>query len=225
MMMTEDRIRVLEMLREGKISPEAAAELLDAMSGSMDVEEETAAEDAAAEDAAAKDAAAVYAGAASFEYAEHGTHADPVTPVEPVGPVEPVMPFDSVAAQDAVELEDADAALTGEDAVFSEQSAFTEDRTEEPPKVGGPLPPPIPRKTPHWLRVKVTDMVSGRPRVNLRVPIGLVGMGMKIGAHFSPEVREIDPALVMQAFQDGEVGPFVDVYDDDGGEHVEISLE
>jgi hypothetical protein len=39
-----------------------------------------------------------------------------------------------------------------------------------------------PGSKPRWLRVRVTDTDTGRPRVNVRLPISLVDLGLKIGA-------------------------------------------
>ena len=37
-----------------------------------------------------------------------------------------------------------------------------------------------------WLRVRVTDRLSGRTKVNVNLPIGLVDVGLKMGARFAP---------------------------------------
>lgn len=76
-----------------------------------------------------------------------------------------------------------------------------------------------------WLHVRVTDTDSGRPRVNVRLPLKLVNLGMKLGARYAPEIEGIDIAALLEAAQLGEAGPFVDVYDEDDGEHVEVFIE
>jgi hypothetical protein len=78
---------------------------------------------------------------------------------------------------------------------------------------------------PRWLRVRVTDTDSGRPRVNVRLPLSLVNVGLKMGKQFAPEIEGMDFNEIFKAIQDGETGTFVDVYDDDDGEHVEVFLE
>jgi hypothetical protein len=78
---------------------------------------------------------------------------------------------------------------------------------------------------PRWLRVRVTDTDTGRPRVNVRLPMSLVSMGLKLGARYSPEIEGIDIESLLLAAQSAETGPFVDVYDEDDGEHVEVFLE
>ena len=76
-----------------------------------------------------------------------------------------------------------------------------------------------------WLRVKVTDMSTGRSKATVQIPIGLLEAGMKIGAHFAPEVEGVDMSEIMEALRSGVTGKIVDVMDDEDGEHVEIYVE
>jgi len=48
------------------------------------------------------------------------------------------------------------------------------------------------KKSGKYFRVRVTDSESGKTRVNIRLPIGLVGAGLKMGMKFSPEIEGID---------------------------------
>lgn len=85
-------------------------------------------------------------------------------------------------------------------------------------------PPGIGRK-PRWLRVRVTDTDSGKPRVNVRLPISMVSVGLKMGSKFAPQIEGLDASELMQIIESGELGQIVDVYDEDDGEHVEVFLE
>jgi hypothetical protein len=76
-----------------------------------------------------------------------------------------------------------------------------------------------------WLRVRVTDTTTGRSKATVQIPISLIDAGMKIGAHFAPEVAGVDMSEVMDALQNGMSGKIVDVMDDEDGEHVEIFVE
>jgi hypothetical protein len=76
-----------------------------------------------------------------------------------------------------------------------------------------------------WLRVKVTDVASGRSKATVQIPIGLLDAGLKIGAHFAPEVEGVDLTQIMDAVRSGVTGKLVDVIDDEDGEHVEIYVE
>lgn len=79
--------------------------------------------------------------------------------------------------------------------------------------------------TARWLRVKVTDVASGRSKATVQIPIGLLDAGLKIGAHFAPEVEGVDLTQIMEAVRSGVTGKLVDVIDDEDGEHVEIYVE
>ncbi|HKJ39467.1 MAG TPA: hypothetical protein VJ972_11885 [Anaerolineales bacterium] len=78
---------------------------------------------------------------------------------------------------------------------------------------------------PRWLRIRVTDVRSGRSKASVQIPLALVDAGMKIGAHFAPEVEGVDMANVMEALRAGMTGKIIDVTDEEDGEHVEIYVE
>lgn len=80
-------------------------------------------------------------------------------------------------------------------------------------------------RKPRWLRVRVTDTSTGRPRVNVRLPISMVSVGLKMGSKFAPQIEGLDTDSLMTIIESGEMGQIVDVYDDDDGEHVEVFLE
>ena len=76
-----------------------------------------------------------------------------------------------------------------------------------------------------WLRIRVTDVASGRSKASVQIPLGLIDAGLKIGAHFAPEVEGVDMSNVMDALRSGMTGKIIDVVDDEDGEHVEIYVE
>jgi len=80
-------------------------------------------------------------------------------------------------------------------------------------------------RKPRWLRVRVTDTDSGRPRVNVRLPLSMVSVGLKMGSKFAPQIEGLDSNDLMDIIESGELGQIVDVYDDEDGEHVEVFLE
>ena len=91
----------------------------------------------------------------------------------------------------------------------------------------GPTPPRAPGMpgAPRWLRIRVTDIRSGRSKASVQIPLALVDAGMKIGAHFAPEVEGVDMSNVMNAVRSGMTGRIIDVTDEADGEHVEIFVE
>ncbi len=95
-------------------------------------------------------------------------------------------------------------------------------------KPGIPTPPAPPAgagRGSHWFRVLVTDTNTGKTRVNVRLPVGLVSAGMKMGARFSPQVEGLDPEQLMEFLNSGETGKIIDVVDEEDGEHVEVFIE
>lgn len=85
--------------------------------------------------------------------------------------------------------------------------------------------PSAPRSNAQWFRVVVTDTVTGKTRVNVRLPISLVNAGIKMGAKFSPQVEGLDQKKLAEFIQSGAIGKVVDIYDEDDDEHVEVYVE
>jgi hypothetical protein len=90
-----------------------------------------------------------------------------------------------------------------------------------------PTPPqPSPSTSGKWFRVRVTDMKTGRRKVNVNIPLGLVDVGLKMGAKFAPAGLEgLDMNQIITAMKSGGEGKVVDVEDEEGGEHVEVFFE
>ena len=98
-------------------------------------------------------------------------------------------------------------------------AALSDKRMPTPPR------PPGMSGGPRWLRIRVTDIRSGRSKASVQIPLALVDAGMKIGAHFAPEVQGVDMSNVMEAVRSGMTGKIIDVTDEEDGEHVEIYVE
>lgn len=98
-------------------------------------------------------------------------------------------------------------------------SALSERRSPMPPRAPG-MP-----GAPRWLRIRVTDVRTGRSKASVQIPLALVDAGMKIGAHFAPEVEGVNMSNVMEALRSGVTGKIIDVTDEEDGEHVEIYVE
>ena len=76
-----------------------------------------------------------------------------------------------------------------------------------------------------WLRVRVTDVATGRAKATVQLPLNLLDAGMKIGAHFAAEINGVDMGTIMEALKSGMTGKIIDVIDEKDGEHVEIFVE
>ena len=90
-----------------------------------------------------------------------------------------------------------------------------------------PSPPPSPaadENSGRWMRLRVSEKSSGRTKVNMTLPLGLVSMGLQVGARFVPEVNNLDVQQVRDALRSGVPGKILEVMDNDG-ELVEIFVE
>ena len=76
-----------------------------------------------------------------------------------------------------------------------------------------------------WMRIRVTDLNTGRAKVNINLPMGLVRLGVKMGARFAPEMEDIDLDEVIQAIKEGAQGKIVEVEDEEDNERVQIYIE
>ena len=76
-----------------------------------------------------------------------------------------------------------------------------------------------------WLRVKVTDRHSGRVKLNVTIPVGLVDVGIKMGARFAPEIAGMDANVVQAALREGVHGRILSFDDENDEERVELFVE
>jgi hypothetical protein len=81
------------------------------------------------------------------------------------------------------------------------------------------------RSAARWFRVRVTDMRTGKRKVNVNIPMGLVNVGMRMGAKFAPDMAGIDTEELLRAVKEGAQGKIIDVEDEEGGERVEVYVE
>jgi hypothetical protein len=71
-------------------------------------------------------------------------------------------------------------------------------------------------------RIRVTNSSTGKPNVNLALPLGLIGAGVAVAKRFAPE-HVPDPAVLRDSLVSGLRGKILDV--DGDGERVEIWVE
>lgn len=76
-----------------------------------------------------------------------------------------------------------------------------------------------------WLRVRVTDLATGKTKLNINVPMRLVGVGMRVGARFVPDIEGVDLQDIFQTLREGMTGKIADVVDEEDNERVEIFAE
>jgi len=88
-----------------------------------------------------------------------------------------------------------------------------------------PYPPGFDGRPGKWLQMRVTDTDTGKIRVNVRLPLGVVKAGLKMGMRFVPEAEGLDKEELLAAIDEGTVGKIFDLYDDKDGEHIEVFIE
>ena len=99
-------------------------------------------------------------------------------------------------------------------------AALTESRkTPTPPNV------PVVGGEARWFRVRVTDLATGKTKVNVNIPMGLVNVGIKMGARFAPGLESEQMEAIAEALRSGMVGKIVEATDEEDGERVEIFVE
>ncbi len=76
-----------------------------------------------------------------------------------------------------------------------------------------------------WLRVRVSDIATGKTKVNVNLPLALMDAGLRIGAQYAPELQGMDLAQLVNEVKSGASGKIIDVVDEEDGEHVEIFIE
>ena len=78
---------------------------------------------------------------------------------------------------------------------------------------------------PRWFRIRVTDLVTGKSKTTVNVPMSLVDWGLRVGGHFAPEIGDIDMQELSEMLQSGIDGKIIDVIDEEDSEHVEIYVD
>ena len=85
--------------------------------------------------------------------------------------------------------------------------------------------PIIGASAPRWFRVRVTDIGTGKSKVSVNIPMGLVNAGIKMGARFAPDLEGVNFDEISELIKSGAQGKIVDVVDNEEGERVEIFVE
>jgi len=76
-----------------------------------------------------------------------------------------------------------------------------------------------------FLRIQVTDLTSGSAKVNVTIPMGLVGAGLRMAERFAPEFAGFDMQELEELLASGVDGKLVEVMDEEDNERVEIYVE
>jgi hypothetical protein len=76
--------------------------------------------------------------------------------------------------------------------------------------------------SPRWLKIRVTDMISGKAKATVNLPLGLLDAGLNIASKYAPDIAFGE---LIEAINEGAEGKIIDVVDEEDDEHVEIFIE
>jgi len=82
-----------------------------------------------------------------------------------------------------------------------------------------------PDLTGRWIRIRVTDLSTQRPKVSLNLPLAWVALGMRIGSQFDPDLAQIDLNEILEAIQSGVEGRVIDVENLEDDERIEVFID
>ncbi len=98
-------------------------------------------------------------------------------------------------------------------------SALGDEPRSAPPPPEMPEPPLA--ASGRSFRVRVSNMATGKQKVSVNIPMGLVDFGLR----FVPPNSKLDVKAVRDALVSGATGRIVDVLDDEKGDRVEVFIE
>lgn len=81
------------------------------------------------------------------------------------------------------------------------------------------------RPAARWFRVRVIDLATGRHKINVVIPLGLVNVGLRMGARFIPESAEVDVEELVEQIRSGAQGKIFESISDTDDEQIEIFIE
>jgi hypothetical protein len=119
--------------------------------------------------------------------------------------------------------------ITAEEAGRILEALDRSDRANRPPGATAPIGMPSPPTPPDFagsaggsVRIRITDISSGKARINLVLPSRLVDSGIKLAKRIAPE-HMLDAREIRRSIEDGYWGPLLDITDDN--QRVEIIVE
>lgn len=77
----------------------------------------------------------------------------------------------------------------------------------------------------NWFRIRVGNLETGKNRVSVNIPMGMLNIGFKIANRFAPELEGLNWPELQQMVAEADSGLLVDVQDEDSNEHVQIYID
>ena len=75
------------------------------------------------------------------------------------------------------------------------------------------------------VRVRVTNLVTNRQKVNVSIPVSLINVGLRLGTRLVPQISGSALEDLLHAIETGATGRLLDLQDLEEGERVEIFAE
>lgn len=75
------------------------------------------------------------------------------------------------------------------------------------------------------VRIRVSDLHTGRPKASVTIPVGLVNVGLRLGTRLAPQLSGSALEALLRSIQDGATGRILEWQDLEEGERVELYVE
>jgi hypothetical protein len=89
----------------------------------------------------------------------------------------------------------------------------------------GPEPRPAERSRARLVRVRVSELSSGRQKANVTIPVGLINVGLRLGARLAPQLSGTALDELVRSIERGATGRLLEWQDLEEGERVELFVE
>ncbi len=137
---------------------------------------------------------------------------DAPAPVESLKAAEPVVadpdaiPIDELKAEEAITIRMPEEPVVAKPAAANGDAAPAEDKAR-------------------WLKIRVRDTATGKNKVSITLPLGVVRLALALGSRFSDDMAGMDTDALMAFFKAGQRGVLVEAEDEEDNEHVQIYLD
>jgi hypothetical protein len=89
----------------------------------------------------------------------------------------------------------------------------------------GPTPRSAERQRSRLVRVRVTNLHTGRQTANVTIPVSLVNVGLRLGARLAPQLSGSALDDLVRSIESGATGRILEWQDLEEGERVELIVE
>lgn len=113
--------------------------------------------------------------------------------------------------------------------MLQEGQISVEEATQLLAALSAPTPAPAPEPAEsvaggRWLNVQISDIETGRQRVQVRLPLNLVDVALKMGARLVPAAVSDARTRLEIAMAEGRTGQIVDMVNEEGNERIEVFI-